>query len=304
MFKNLNLSSKLNLLLLLIFIIIISITGFFLSFILNRNAEQVITDKAFLLIDTMSAVRNYTSNQINPELAPRLETEEYFLPQTVPAYSAREVFEYLRNSQEYQDFFYKEATLNPTNLRDKADKFETQIVENFRQNQALTQQTGFRSLPGGNIYYIARPLAISQESCLRCHGDPKIAPKSQLATYGSENGYGWQLNEIVGAQVISVPATTVFQSARRLKIWGIFILSICLLATILLINFFFKKTVTKPLKNMSQWATQVSTAPQPEIMPEEYQHKNNDEIGILAASLNRMKRSLEIAMNMINSELK
>lgn len=295
---NSKLGTKLNLLLISIFLSVVLLSGLFLSIILGRNAERVVTEQALLLIETMSSVRNYTSTQVNPELAPRLETEEQFLPQTVPGYSAREVFEGLRTRKEYQDFFYKEATLNPTNLRDKADEFEAKIVESFRKNSELKQSTGFRSVPGGNIFYIARPLAISKESCLRCHSIPQIAPKSQLATYGDKNGFGWKLNEIVGAQMISVPASRVFISARQLKFLVIGVLSLFLLLTILLINLFLKKTVTNPLKKMSQIAQRVSTGD----LSGEFKHSAEDEIGILAASLNRMKVSLEIAMNMLNAE--
>lgn len=298
MLRNLKLGAKLNLLLLSIFLLIVASSGLFLSIILERNAEQLVADKANLLIETMLSVRNYTSTQVNPELAPRLETEDQFLPQTVPGYSAREVFEGLRKHPEYQDFFYKEATLNPTNLRDKADQFETTIVEAFRNQTDLKEKTGFRSLPGENIFYIARPISISKESCLRCHSTPELAPKSQIATYGDQNGFGWKLHEIVGAQIISVPASKVLNAARQLQFVVIGILSAFLLLAVILINLFLKVTVTNPLKEMAQLAKKVSTGD----MTGEFQHKANDEIGILAASLNRMKVSLEIAMDMLKSE--
>ncbi len=298
MLKNLKLGTKLNILLISIFLLVVSLSGIFLSYILERNAERAITDNALLLIETMSAVRDYTSTQVNPELAPRLEIEDQFLPQTVPGYSAREVFEGLRTREDYRDFFYKEATLNPTNLRDKADTYESQVVEAFRSDSNLKQQTGFRSLPGGDIFYIARPITIKEDSCLRCHSTPEAAPKSQLSTYGTQSGFGWKLNEIVGTQMISVPASRVFQAARQLQFSVIGLLAFFLLLTIVLINIFLKATVTNPLKKMSQMATKISTGD----LNAEFKHPNNDEIGMLAASLNRMKVSLEIAMNMLNSE--
>lgn len=298
MLRNLKLGAKLNLLLLSIFIIVIFLSGFLISKILEKNAEQVVTDKALLLIETMGSVRNYTSNEINPELSIRLETEDQFLPQTVPGYSAREVFEDLRTRPEYRDFFYKEATLNPTNLRDKADGFESEIVEDFRNNANLKEKVGFRSLPGGNIFYIARPIAISAESCLRCHSTPEVAPKSQLATYGDKNGFGWKMNEIVGAKMISVPASQIFERARQLQLIVISVLSLFLLLAIILINIFLRFTITNPLTNMAHLAKKVSTGD----MSIEFKHDTKDEIGILAASLNRMKISLQIAMNMIESE--
>lgn len=298
MLRNLQLSGKLNLLLLIIFVVIVTMSGILLSWILGRNAEEVITEKAFLLIETMGSVRNYTSVEVNPELAPRLETEDQFLPQTVPGYSARQVFENLRTRPEYRDFFYKEATLNPTNLRDKADEFETTIVETFRNQTDLEEKVGFRSLPGGDIFYIARPIAISDPSCLRCHSTPSAAPRSQLATYGSENGFGWELNEIVGAKIVSVPASKVFERARTLQLSVIGLLSFFLLLAIGFINVFLRITITNPLRKMSLLAKQVSTGD----MSVEFEHKSRDEIGILAASLNRMKVSLQIAMNMIEMD--
>lgn len=299
MLRNLKLAGKLNLLLASIFILIIVLSGALLSVILQRNAEKIVTDKARLLIETMSSVRDYTSNQVNPELAPRLETEDQFLPQTVPAYSAREVFEYLRGREDYKSFLYKEATLNPTNLRDKADAFEAAVVEDFRSNANLKERTGFRSVPGGNIFYIARPLSVSKESCLRCHGAPSAAPKSQLATYGSQNGYDWKLNEIVGAQMIFVPANTIFSTARNLQVSVMAILAFFLLLAVILINFFLKTTITTPLKKMSQMAQRVSTGE----LEGEFKHPANDEIGVLANSFNRMKVSLEIAMQELTANM-
>lgn len=295
MLKNLKLGMKLNLILLVIFLAIVLINGLILSRVLQTNAEQEVTNKAQVLIETMGSVRDYTREQVNPELADRLETEDQFLPQTVPGYSAREVFEYLRKRDAYTDFFYKEATLNPTNLRDKADKFETDIVEAFRKDPDLKTRSGFRSLPSGNLYYVARPLQIKKESCLRCHSTPEAAPKSQLATYGRENGFGWELNEIVGAQMISVPAGRVLADARRLQFSVIGILAAGFLVAVIALNLFLKFAVVSPITEMAKWSREVSTG----NLNSDYEHDANDEIGILAASMNRLKVSMEMAMNML-----
>jgi HAMP domain-containing protein len=299
MLKNLKLGTKLNILLLLIFIGVVTTSGLTLSKILGDNAKDKVASQAFLLLETMGSVRDYTATQVNPELAPRLEKEEWFLPQTVPAYSAREVFEKLRKREQYSNFFYKEATLNPTNPRDKADPFETAVVEKFRNQTGLKQVTGFRSLPGGELFYVASPLVISEKSCLRCHSTPENAPKSQIATYGRDNGFGWQLNEIIGAKIVSVPASTVFNEARRLQFLVIGSLSVFFLLAMIMINIFLKFAVTNPLKRMAQLSKKVSTGD----MEGEFEHPVNDEIGILAASLNRMKVSLQMAMNMLNTEI-
>jgi HAMP domain-containing protein len=296
MLNRLRLGTKLNLILLVVFLIIVVVNGIILSQILQKNAEQEITSKAALLIETMGSVRDYTSTQINPELAPRLETEDQFLPQTVPGYSAREVFENLRKREQYRDFFYKEATLNPTNLRDKADTFESEIVNQFRNQSTLKEQSGFRSLAGGDIFYVARPIAISNQTCLRCHSTPAAAPKSQLISYGSDNGFGWKLNEIVGAKIVSVPASKILADARRLQLLVIGILTAGCVIAIIILNLFLRISIVKPLTEMSQWSKALSTG----NTSDEFKHVAKDEIGILATSLNRLKVSLEMAMNMLN----
>lgn len=295
MLKNLNLATKLNILLILLFLATVLTSGYFLSLALKRTVEQAVIAKALLLIETMGSVREYTSSQINPLLAARLETDNYFLPQTVPGYSAREVFEGLRKRPDYRDFFYKEATLNPTNLRDKADDFEAQLIKNFRTNINLKEATGFREVTREKLFYIARPIVVNQISCLRCHGNPSDAPKSQLVTYGSENGFGWKLNETVGVKMVSVPARQIFQAANDLLLKVIGILGFFLLLAIATLNYFLKSTVTHPLQEMSKLARKLSTG----NFDVDFVQSNNDEIGLLANSLNRMKNSLRIMMDML-----
>lgn len=295
MFKNFKLSNKFNIMLISVFLCVVILSGIMFSAVISRNAEREVTTQATLLLKTMLSVRQYTLTQVSPELAARLEVEPEFLPQTVPGYSAREVFENLRTNSEYSDFFYKEATLNPTNLRDKADGFETELVERFRNSPDLKELTGYRASPSGDLFFIARPLVILKESCLRCHSTPEAAPKSQLASYGRDNGFGWKLNEIVGAQIISAPASNVINNARYAFFLSMGIISIACAAVMLAINFLLSKTVIYPLNRMAKVANEISMG----NMEAEFAHKSSDEIGKLAAAFNRMKTSLIMAMNML-----
>jgi hypothetical protein len=73
--------------------------------------------QARLMMETMRSARDYTVKQIVPLLEAESARERVFLPQTVAAFAATESFNYLR--ERYPDYEYKEATLNPTNLRDR-----------------------------------------------------------------------------------------------------------------------------------------------------------------------------------------
>jgi HAMP domain-containing protein len=288
--NNFKLGQKLTLLLLIVFTIGVITSGIALANLLNNSAQNEISSKALMLMSTMISVRDYTNTQVKPELVDKLATE--FLPQTVPSYSAREVFEKVRADPEYKEFFYKEATLNPTNLRDKADAFEAPLVERFRQYSDLKELRGFYDSPSGKLFYIARPLPVSKESCLQCHSTPEAAPKSMIERYGSANGFGWKLNEVVGAQIISVPATTVLQNAQKsfLLLIGVFVFIFA--ATILAVNFWLKRYVVRPLNRMAMVAEAVSMGD----TAAEFERTSNDEVGSLAETFSRMKMSLAMAM--------
>ncbi|ABW31148.1 conserved hypothetical protein [Acaryochloris marina MBIC11017] len=299
MIRNLKLGVKLNLILLSVFLVIILMNGLLLSSVLQRNAEQEVKDKALVLIETMTAVREYTNKQVSKDtikaLSPNLEIDGQFIKTSIPAYSANEVFSNLQRRKKYSDFFYREATLNPTSLSDKADKFETKIVEKFRRQPDLQEQSGFRKIAAGDLFYIARPLQIKSESCLVCHSTPNRAPASQIRTYGRDGGFGWKLDEIVGAQIISVPASSVIAEARRLQVLVISILAAGFMVAAIILNLFLKFSIISPITNMSKWSRGVSTG----ALVSNFEHKSKDEIGVLAASVNRLKVSMEMAMNML-----
>jgi hypothetical protein len=60
------------------------------------------------------------------------------------------------------------------------------------------------------------PIRISNEACLACHSVPDAAPKMLIDTYGTDNGFGWKLNEVIAAQVVSVPMSVAQTRADAL----------------------------------------------------------------------------------------
>ncbi|PSN16639.1 histidine kinase [filamentous cyanobacterium CCT1] len=259
MIRKLRLGTKFTLLLTLVFLAGVVISGLTLSAAMQRKAEGEVTAKAEMLTQTMNSVRTYTSDNIRPLLAAQLATSPEFISETVPAYAATEVFEEFRSHPDYQSFFYKEATLNPTNPRDQADDFETGLVEQFRAQPELAKLSGYRARDGENLFYIARPLAITKASCLECHSTPEAAPKSQLASFGSQGGFGWQMNEIVAAQTIYVPADAVFRQGRQYLFLVIGIFATIFAALGLLLNALLKRTVIQPINQLTAIAQRVSS---------------------------------------------
>ncbi|HTS82338.1 MAG TPA: DUF3365 domain-containing protein [Myxococcaceae bacterium] len=283
---------KFNLVLILVFALGLAASGYVSKRILEANAQEETTRNAELMMGAALAVRGYTSKQVRPQL--ELQLMRVFLPQSVPAYAATEMFNTLR--QQHPEYTYKEATLNPTNPRDRAVEWEADIVQQFRNDANRTEIRGTRETPTGRALYLAKPLKISDPGCIPCHDTPDTAPKSMVAHYGPANGFGWKLGETVGAQIISVPMSVPLAKAdQAFKTFMTSLLGVFLLAFIVL-NVILSLLVIRPIVRMSKAADEVSTG---NFDVPEFSVGSHDEIGVLATSFNRLRRSLEKAMKLL-----
>lgn len=286
---------KFNLVLLVVFLVGFSAASYISRQLLQDNAREEVIRKARLMMDAASAVRSYTVEQIKPHLDPMLE--ENFLPQTVPAYAATETLAHVL--KKYPDYGYKEATLNPTNPRDRATDWEADIVQQFRQNAQYKELVSERVGASGRQIYIAKPLQITNPACLACHSTPSAAPASMLRVYGEANGFGWKHNEIVGAQVVTVPMDIAIASAdRALKAFMVSLAGVFFVVFIVL-NVMLSWLIIRPIRNMSLAANQVSTG---NFDVPEFKEGGRDEVAVLGGAFNRMRRSLSKAMQMIDGE--
>jgi hypothetical protein len=136
--------------------------------------------------------------------APRELPGTEFFPQSIPFYGSTENFNYFRG--QYPNYSYKEAALNPTNPRDRTVDWEADVVNIFRNDPARTEVTGHRGTPDGASLYFSAPIRVDDASCLTCHSTPETAPVEMVKFYGTANGFGWKLNDVIGAQIVSVPA--------------------------------------------------------------------------------------------------
>ncbi|MBZ2168627.1 DUF3365 domain-containing protein [Marinobacter sp. F4216] len=262
---------------------------------LYDNAYREVVAQAGLMMDSSMALRSYTEREIRPLLKPQLTVA--FPPQIVPAYAATQSFMQLRkNNPEYS---YKEASTNPTNPRDRALDWEADIIRMFRNKPDLEEFSGMRDTPGGQALYLARPIRVTDEGCLACHGLPSAAPATMIERYGNDNGFGWEMGKVVGAQIVSVPADVPIAKAQSISQLLMVMLAAICGVIILLANVLLRVFVTRPIQRMSQTANEVS---QGNMEVPEFETNGKDELSVLAKSFNRMRRSLDKAMAMLDSE--
>ncbi|HEX4326026.1 MAG TPA: DUF3365 domain-containing protein [Burkholderiales bacterium] len=284
---------KFNLVFIIVFSLGFAAAGFVTNDLLQRNAKEEILQNARLIMESALASRGYTAGQVAPLLQTQMKYD--FLPQTVPAYGATEQFNTLH--AKFPDFSYKEATLNPTNLRDRASDWEADVVNRFRADNGQKEITGERETTTGRSLFMARPIQITNGACLVCHSTVDVAPKTMLDKYGSANGFGWKLQEVIGAQVVSVPMTLPI--ARADAAFRTFMLSLAAIfvAIFVVLNLMLMFIVVNPVRKLASVADEVSLG---KIDTAEFTVKGRDEIAVLAQSFSRMKKSLAQALKMLD----
>jgi HAMP domain-containing protein len=283
---------KINVGLVAVFGLGLFVTAQLTNTVLQDNAKREMISHARLMMEAALAARSYTSHEIKPLLASKLKTQ--FLPESVPSYAATQSFNKLHET--FPDYSYKEATLNPTNPRDRVTDWEADVVHNLRDHPELKEFIGQRMTPTGPSLYLARPIQVKDAACLECHSTPAAAPHTMRAVYGSNNGYGWQLDEIVGSQIVSVPLSVPLNQANHVFKLIMSGMVLTFAGILLVVNLLFYLMVLRPMNRISNIANAISEG---KTGVEHFNVTGSDEIAVLSNAFNRMRRSLEKAMAML-----
>lgn len=214
--RGVKLRLKFNLVLVAIFVFSLVGAGTYYYHFLEQGAFEDVRHDSQVMMETALAIRSYTTDQIKPHLDPL--NADQFLPQTVPAFAAVETLR--RLSGRYPGFEYREAALDATNPRDHANAWEAGLIEQLAAAQAASprDEVELSGVHGKGIrraLYVARPITIGNPSCLSCHGEPASAPESMLKVYGRQGGYGWQMGQTIGMQIVKVPMLYPLEKARN-----------------------------------------------------------------------------------------
>ncbi len=251
---------------------------------IRENAKTEVIQEARLIAAEAVAVRTYTFNEIRPLLA--AQSQNRFLPHTIPAFAAATTQRDLGKS--FPGYSYKEAALNPTNPANRATPEEKEIIDSFRNGTAKGDTViSTRDTPQGPLLYVARPIKIGNQDCLTCHSTPAAAPPSMIDIYGPDHGFGWNMNEIIGAQIVTVPLQVPLDRARAAftKLGGGILLIVIFVAVLVhqLIHFL----VVSPVRKMTDLANDIGAG---SLAGGEFPAKGHDEMSELARAFNRMRR--------------
>ncbi len=255
-------------------------------------ARDEVMQTARTMMESASGVWAYTADEVAPIL--RSDMTRTFHPQSVGSYSAKKDFAPLHAKN--ADFTYRAVALNPTNLEDRPMDWEADIVNAFRSHPEQAELVLERQTATGPTLNLAIPV-VNRAACVECHSTPNVAPASMRALYGSMNGFGWKVGDIVGAQIVTVPLQAAQSRSATVRLaffWPFVVLFVVLLV---LVNLVLELVIIRPVEMMSSSAERVSKG---EIEAPEYARSGADQISRLSNAINLLRRSLREAMKMLD----
>ncbi len=253
-----------------------------------NNALTEAKSKGKIVFDYLDSSRLFFKHHQRPksmDLMPRGQ----FIPELISGFTlTRGVAEEFHKKN--PDFIFKQATIDPLHLANKADKEDLRIIANFKKNPNKKSDEGTISKNDSLYYFFAQPIKIDTEKCLRCHGDPARAPEGVTSRYGTEHGYNWTVGDIASAYIVYVPLEKAYAQAKRSALYLVGIGAGGIVIMMLVLWMFFSTYVIKPLTLLEKRATEISLGKNlstPIVTP------SKDEIGSLARSVDRLRISVE-----------
>jgi protein-histidine pros-kinase len=149
----------------------------------------------------------------------------------------------------------------------------------------------------GAALFLARPIR-TDAACSACHSVPSAAPKALLARYGGDNGFGWQNEEVVGAQVVSVPLARATVNATRAFHAFMVSLTLVFAALFVVLNAALYVLVVRPVGRIAQVAERLSVG---DLSAPEFPVTGAAEVSSLVRSFNRMRKSLDKALRLLEA---
>jgi HAMP domain-containing protein len=286
------LRAKFNLVILAAFAVGFLIAAVALDRVFIESARVQVLQNARIMMTAANAIRAYTADELVPLLP--MQHDGKFVAQTVPAYAAQKNFKAVQ--QTFAGYTYREPALNPTNPIDRAQDWEADIIGLFRNQPGQQELVAERDTPIGPTLNLAQPILIKENACLDCHGTPAAAPAMLTQTYGTANGFGWKVNETVGAQIVSVPMAVPLKLAHYAYVTFLIVLATIFAIVLLILNLLLHFLVIGPIKRVTAMADAVSLGDE---SVEIYIKPGKDEVSSLSVSFNRMRESLRHAMSMI-----
>ncbi|MCP4285198.1 MAG: DUF3365 domain-containing protein [Gammaproteobacteria bacterium] len=246
-------------------------------------AEQVVSFRSWVAGTGVIWVDQLT-DQFHDFLGEKMIREGEKIFSKNPALATRELSTIVSKSSTRANFrVTSDEYRNPANA---PDSFEKQAIESFKQDDEIA----FVEALQADTYRYAQPIFV-KKACLRCHGDPRNAPKEVIEKYGDKRAFGYQVGDVRG--IISVSLPDILLS----EVISSFInpITIGLVIIAFIMSFLYTQFgLIRRMKKLTAMTERIAKGELNESI--KVQRKSLDEIDHLAHAVDMMRKSLVVAM--------
>jgi methyl-accepting chemotaxis protein PixJ len=265
-------------------IIIMGLGGLKFNSLQKKLIEKEAQNRSEIVLNFAEASRDYVQKSLQPEV--EKVTDKMIFEAMSPVHVTRSIFENF--NEKMPEYSYKQSSTNPLNQANKANKFEEQIIKQFKDNPNLEKLTGYTKRNNQDNYYVALP-SVVEDSCLKCHGSPAAAPPEITKTYGTNSGFDWAVGDINSATMVYIPTKDIQASLALANnnIWLIFITIALLVGAMIYISF--NQLIGIRLHRIATVIRRKASDP---LLDIKVLDNNKDELGTVAIAFNIMSTSL------------
>ncbi|MEA2017809.1 MAG: DUF3365 domain-containing protein [Campylobacterota bacterium] len=230
----------------LFYLIIVSLFYSFYKQLVIEDAKREVTS----ILKTTNALRHYIENVQKPVIYKLQYNQElykdFFNPKILSAsYISRNIHKRYADIQLLQNkipYKYKLAATNPRNPQNKADEFETKILNQFRSGE-IKEFSTILTEKNQEYFFTAIPIDRNKRSCMRCHSKPELAPNDMVKIYGKTAGFNEKIGDIRAIISLKIPVSNIIQNHIKDFFISIFIVFILFIIFYIFIYIIYKKDI-------------------------------------------------------------
>jgi len=327
--KNLSISQKV----LIVFIIVVTLATASFLHLLDKNYQQQLIKEGRLIAQQVIIFRRWiagfgtvwTKDKYNPDTGYLValdaqngvlksyrtgeelqNLDEVHFYAHNPALATRELSELTNIEYGWSFKAVSDRYLSPT---DKPDKWEAKAIREIRKELKKGNTSGEYWGWDGDKFRFAKALKV-EKGCLKCHGTPDqvdpIFKKAIIAKYGEDafkRASGYKEGELRGIiSVTIVPPSLLGTAMKMVDIWNI----LALILAFIIFWYFAKSEIIKPIEKLTQAAHDISVGKLDLDLGVRglKEEEVKDEITKLAIAIDRLRASIQIAMERLRKRKK
>lgn len=208
-----------------------------------------------------------------------------------PALATRELSELANKTATHATFrVTSDEYRNPANA---PDDFENASIRFFKDDK----NRRYSETIEGDLYRYSQPILV-QQSCLKCHGDPKDAPHDVIEKYGDKKAFGYKIGDVRGIISVKLPDVTIGNLLQTL----LNPYTIALITLAFLLNFFYAQwAMITRLKRLAKITERLANG---ELdLPLAVKTGSLDEVDHVTRAVDLLRNSVVVAMRRLQKSL-